>query len=306
MCLSTKKQSEALARFLSFITTLNGVYSGKPLSAECSVSDSVIHLLNILQMMKSWIDDIPPFPEPQRFGNRAFKTWVERLEERATDLIMPLLPCHFQGPTGAILELAPYFVSAFGHKTRLDYGSGHELSFVLFLTNLNLLGVTNPLDHPAIAFKVIPTYFELARSLQKAYTLEPAGSHGVWGLDDHQFLCYYWGAAQLVDHRRLKPKSILQREIVDAFAKDYMYLRAIQFIYEMKSGPFHEHSPMLYDISGVPNWGKVNTGMLKMYIAEVIKKFPVVQHIPFGTLLPFRPAGGLDNSHESPPVDAAK
>ena len=24
-----------------------------------------------------------------------------------------------------------------------------------------------------------------------------------------------------------------------------------------------------------------------MYIAEVIKKFPVVQHIPFGTLLPF-------------------
>ncbi|KAJ3399280.1 Serine/threonine-protein phosphatase 2A activator 1 [Chytridiales sp. JEL 0842] len=69
-----------------------------------------------------------------------------------------------------------------------------------------------------------------------------------------------------------------------------MYLRAIQFIGELKIGPFHEHSPVLYDVSGVPLWSKVNSGMLKMYIAEVIKKYPVVQHIPFGTLLPFEEA----------------
>ncbi len=45
-------------------------------------------------------------------------------------------------------------------------------------------------------------------------------------------------------------------------------MAAIQFIQRVKSGAFMEHSPILFDITAVPNWAKVNFGLHKMYVAE--------------------------------------
>lgn len=48
--------------------------------------------------------------------------------------------------------------------------------------------------------------------------------------------------------------------------EDYLYVGAIEFIKSLKKGAaFGECCPMLNDISQLPSWKKVNTGMLRLY-----------------------------------------
>lgn len=139
----------------------------------------------------------------------------------------------------------------------------------------------------------------MVRKLILTYTLEPAGSHGVWGLDDHSFISYIFGSAQLT--RPINPTEptplegsvrgaprtgdVTKSDVVEDNRSVNMYFSAIGFINDVKKGPFWEHSPILFDISGVRDgWGKINKGMIKMFNAEVLSKFPVVQHFPFGSL----------------------
>lgn len=89
------------------------------------------------------------------------------------------------------------------------------------------------------------------------------------------------------DHKHLKPKSIHNPEVLEAFSADYMYLSCIAFVNSIKTASLRWHSPMLDDISAVKTWDKVNSGMIKMFTAEVLGKLPVMQHALFGTLLPY-------------------
>lgn len=117
------------------------------------------------------------------------------------------------------------------------------------------------------------SYLVVVRKLIQTYTLEPAGSHGVWGLDDHSFVSYIFGSAQYSPaisgddamptegSLRVAPKpgDVVKKNIVDEERQHNMYFSAVGFINDVKTGPFWEHSPMLFDISGVPQgWGKIN------------------------------------------------
>ncbi len=76
------------------------------------------------------------------------------------------------------------------------------------------------------------------RHVQTTYWLEPAGSHGVWGLDDYQFLPFVWGSAQLIGHGHIRPKSITNTEVLEGYANKYLYLGCIKFVLQVRD---HRH-----------------------------------------------------------------
>lgn len=269
-------------------------------SLDVVFSQPVHNLRQLLASLEALIADAPPDPGPRRFGNVSFRTWTKLVEGK----IKALFEQHFSPEVRlAHEELEGYLLGSFGSPQRLDYGTGHELSFMAFLGCLWKLKYFEDaglgVEERGIVLGVFEPYLHLIRSLIKIYNLEPAGSHGVWGLDDNSFLPYVFGSAQLspaiteVEDTPLEgsvlnapdPSSVAKSSLVEKEKETNLYFSAVAFIYDVKKGPFWEHSPMLFDISGIKDgWGKINKGMIKMFNAEVLSKFPVVQHFPFGSL----------------------
>ena len=94
-------------------------------------------------------------------------------------------------------ELGAYLENSFGNEIRLDYGTGHESFVVIFCYCLYKLELISNGDLKALILSTFVQYMRTVRKLQTVYLLEPAGSHGVWGLDDYQCLVFLWGAAQV-------------------------------------------------------------------------------------------------------------
>jgi serine/threonine-protein phosphatase 2A activator len=140
---------------------------------------------------------------------------------------------------------------------------------------LEELGVIHENDHKALVIKVfwrlvssskfpfcslrsdddLSRYIQVMRTVQSTYWLEPAGSHGVWGLDDYHFLPFLFGSSQLrgiylyfswdypllifsrLGHKYLRPKSIHDDEVVEELSKDYIYFACIRFINSVRGSP---------------------------------------------------------------------
>lgn len=131
------------------------------------------------------------------------------------------------GVKGAKQEIMIYYYDSFGSNVRLDYGTGHELNFAQILFCLDKIGVLTPADYESAVHEVFNTYIKLMRKIQTIYWLEPAGSQGVWGLDDHHFLPFLFGAAELINHPVAKlPNAIHNQDLLDTYGDDYMYLRS--------------------------------------------------------------------------------
>ncbi|XP_023295705.2 serine/threonine-protein phosphatase 2A activator [Lucilia cuprina] len=277
-------RSEAYYDLVGFINGISTAIQGKKLNDQIYISPTMKNLIEIFDKLNSFINETPPIEQPQRFGNKAFRAWSRKMNHEIFQILLKSIPadkCHL------VTELGFYLSESFGNSVRIDYGTGHELSFIFFLCALFKGEILKEEDNIASALVLFNTYLTFVRRLQKTYRMEPAGSQGVWSLDDYQFVPFIWGSAQLSFGSPFPPAKFLDEDIIDSYKSEYMYISCIDFIQQVKTGHFSEHSYQLWSISAVPSWSKINAGLVKMYQKEILSKFPIIQHVYFGNLMSF-------------------
>ena len=179
--------SATYAKLLALVNSMQQAATGRRVLADddCSVSPAVTAAVQLVGSLADWIEQIPPMEQAMRYGNKAFRQWHQRLVADSPALLAAMLPTAL---APAVVELQGYLAGSFGDPMRIDYGTGHETCFVAWLLCLFELGFFQPVDRPALVLKLFPCYLQLMRRLQLTYRLEPAGTHGVWGLDDYHIL----------------------------------------------------------------------------------------------------------------------
>jgi serine/threonine-protein phosphatase 2A activator len=117
------------------------------LDEPLQLSEPVERIQELLRKIATMIDEAPPDTGPRRFGNVSFRKWYEMLESRVKDLLSEHLPdsvLNFKvdatSNVSVLDELTPYLLGGFGSSQRLDYGTGHELSFLAFIACIWKLG----------------------------------------------------------------------------------------------------------------------------------------------------------------------
>lgn len=68
---------------IDFLNQLSSPVKGFPLDPQrlSNVSSHVRNVVELLDTLDQWVDEIAPIEEAMRFGNRAFQTWFDKLQE---------------------------------------------------------------------------------------------------------------------------------------------------------------------------------------------------------------------------------
>lgn len=284
-------KSQAYFKIMEFIERLTLSIKSKSCKAKATIPDHVQNVRNVLDDIRATADSTELIDSATlRFGNPAFRIFVQRMNSSLMQLLLKHIGPEYES---IFVELAGYLSDSFGNETRIDYGTGHELHFIAFLCCLYDVQYFNEADLESVFFDVIVPYIKFVHKLISYFKLEPAGNQGFLLPDEYQYIPFLLGSAQMISNGQFGPSDLvpLDREgfeyttFLKMHADDYIIMCQLLNINQCKTGPFCQHSKMLWDISATETCNKLYTGFFKMYKFTILAKQPMIQHFLFGTIL---------------------
>lgn len=263
------KNSTAYYDIIGFIKTINWAVQGRKLSKKLNPSRTADNLLHIFDALNKMIDETPP----------PFDNWFEKMKSSSTELLKRALPLFFHP---AIIEVGAYFIKSFANATRSD--EGRELAFIMFLCALYKKKALVDKDNLYVGLKIFNAYLQCVRRLQLKYRMEPAGSHSISSMDD-QHVPFIWGSAQLSVKEPFEPNRFLETDVIKRYKDEYYFIGYIDHNQQVESGSSAEHSSQLESLSSLDSWEVINSVLIDKYEEEFLGKFPVIQHMLFGSIL---------------------
>eukprot|EP01100_Stratorugosa_tubuloviscum_P005472 TRINITY_DN2436_c0_g3_i2.p1 TRINITY_DN2436_c0_g3~~TRINITY_DN2436_c0_g3_i2.p1 ORF type:complete len:191 (-),score=53.41 TRINITY_DN2436_c0_g3_i2:38-535(-) len=119
--------SQIYIDYIDFITKLSQSVKGISSQTNLSISPICQTIIEMLSEFGSWIPQITVHQHKSRFGNPAFNIWFDKLVENSEKWIEKFIAKEF------IPEIRGYLHLSFGNPERIDYGTGHEAHFAIFL-----------------------------------------------------------------------------------------------------------------------------------------------------------------------------
>jgi hypothetical protein len=153
------------------------------------------------------MNEIPRLNQPMRSGNRAFRTFLTRVYTERADILSGV---------STNPDTHEYFVQSFGIWTRIDFGTGHEFNFQIFMTSLAVLELLQPEDCVALEFDVFWTYWNLLLPFRVGITRRRPGRRECGES---------MTMSQLIDHPEITPANVINPDVAMANRDEYAYCK---------------------------------------------------------------------------------
>lgn len=98
------------------------------------------------------------YEEDENIFNYYFVTETQgspSIFQKGEEVVREALPEEYHP---AVPEISVYLVESVGNSTRIDYGTGHELAFIMFLVCIFKIGALKQEDSTAAVIKLFSRY----------------------------------------------------------------------------------------------------------------------------------------------------